>query len=156
LRQKLFAILFFGAFFILFFNKVNASHLVGADITYTCLGGNTYKFTLTVYRDCASGALLEPTYNISYSSTSCGLQGTFTVAKIPGTGLEISPVCPTVPSTCTGGTSPGIQKFVYEGNVTLPKACSDWVFGFQECNRNSSINTISNPGNQCLYIEVSI
>lgn len=32
--------------------KASATHLVGSDISYTCLGGNTYRIDLTFYRDC--------------------------------------------------------------------------------------------------------
>ncbi|MFM7901912.1 MAG: hypothetical protein ACKPAD_07985, partial [Bacteroidota bacterium] len=30
----------------------NASHLAGGEITYQWLQGNTYQFTLNLYRDC--------------------------------------------------------------------------------------------------------
>ncbi|MBP7437761.1 MAG: hypothetical protein KBA16_08585, partial [Bacteroidia bacterium] len=29
-----------------------ASHSMGADLTYQCLGGNTYRVTVSFYRDC--------------------------------------------------------------------------------------------------------
>ena len=32
-----------------------AAHLVGGEISYLCLGNNTYRIKLRVYRDCASG-----------------------------------------------------------------------------------------------------
>ncbi|MBX9850182.1 MAG: hypothetical protein K2X86_00315 [Cytophagaceae bacterium] len=153
MRQKLstLALLIFSL--IISIENVKGSHLVGADITYTCTGANTYRFTLSLYRECASGALLEPIYTINYSSVSCNQQGSFEVFPISGTGGEISPVCPTVQSQCTGGASPGVQKFVYEGTVTLPQQCTDWIFGFRECNRNFGINTIVAPGQKCLYVE---
>ena len=31
--------------------KMNASHGMGADLTYNCLALNTYEFTLIFYRD---------------------------------------------------------------------------------------------------------
>ncbi|MEY3693280.1 MAG: hypothetical protein RL157_604, partial [Bacteroidota bacterium] len=33
----------------------NAAHLVGGEITYTCLGSNQYQVKLRIYRDCFSG-----------------------------------------------------------------------------------------------------
>jgi hypothetical protein len=35
--------------------SVNASHIVGGDIYYDYLGGNNYRFYITIYRDCNSG-----------------------------------------------------------------------------------------------------
>ncbi|HTN17541.1 MAG TPA: hypothetical protein VL092_07675, partial [Chitinophagaceae bacterium] len=32
-----------------------ASHIVGGEITYVCLGGNRYKITISIYRDCLGG-----------------------------------------------------------------------------------------------------
>ena len=29
-----------------------ATHLVGGEMTYTCLGNNTYEIQLVIYRDC--------------------------------------------------------------------------------------------------------
>ena len=43
-----------------------ASHAMGMDLTYVCLGGNTYEFTLNFYRDCAgAGAPGSLTININ-------------------------------------------------------------------------------------------
>ncbi|MEY4460081.1 MAG: hypothetical protein RL429_70, partial [Bacteroidota bacterium] len=33
----------------------SAAHLVGGEITYTCLGSNQYQVKLRIYRDCFSG-----------------------------------------------------------------------------------------------------
>ncbi|MBL0343143.1 MAG: hypothetical protein IPP71_21105 [Bacteroidetes bacterium] len=32
--------------------EVSASHAMGADLTYECMGGNTYKMRVSFYRDC--------------------------------------------------------------------------------------------------------
>ncbi|HEU4716685.1 MAG TPA: hypothetical protein VFU15_02585, partial [Bacteroidia bacterium] len=43
-------------FFLVFFaNDINATHIVGGEIFYDCLGGNNYRITLKVYRDCLNG-----------------------------------------------------------------------------------------------------
>lgn len=49
-------LLLLGIFFS-FNTSVQASHLMGSDITYQCLGNYKYKITLTVYRDCGGIAL---------------------------------------------------------------------------------------------------
>ena len=41
--------------------QLYASHIVGGDMYYDCLGGNTYQITLKIYRDCLSdGADFDP------------------------------------------------------------------------------------------------
>lgn len=40
-------ILLFG-----FYSKLNASHAMGGELTYKCVGGNAYVFELAFYRDC--------------------------------------------------------------------------------------------------------
>ena len=44
--------------------EVFASHIVGGEMYYDCLGGNSYQFTLKVYRDCYNG--IPPLDNPAY------------------------------------------------------------------------------------------
>src|SRR5688572_14368574 len=96
-----------------------ATHSMGADLTYECLGGNSYRVRLSFYRDCA-GIAAPPDAYIDLYSASCNLSTGFYVYPISGTGQEITPICPSDSSTCSGGTFTGIQEWVYEGTVTLP------------------------------------
>ncbi|MDP4742787.1 MAG: hypothetical protein NWR91_04945, partial [Schleiferiaceae bacterium] len=42
-----------------------SAHLVGGELTYTCIGENQYTIRLVVYRDCNStGAQLDPQSSI--------------------------------------------------------------------------------------------
>ena len=41
--------------FLSFLQKSFATHIVGGEITYKCLGHNNFEITLTVYRDCFNG-----------------------------------------------------------------------------------------------------
>ena len=134
----------FGIAILLLCNPLlsEATHISGADITYKYVSGNTYQLSLTLYRDCA-GIAAPNAVGVNYSSTSCSFNGTVNLAKLPGTGKEISHVCSTAVTTCRGGTLPGIQKWEYVGNVTLPMQCSDWIFGYTVCCRNCAISTLS-------------
>jgi hypothetical protein len=131
--------------------KTFASHSMGADLTYTCIGGNTYKVRLAFYRDCTG--IAEPNYaTIDISSASCGLSLSVLCTKIPGTGQEITPLCPSATSTCNGGIFTGIEEWIYEGTVVLPQQCTDWTFSFTHCYRNTAINTIVDPGNSDFHV----
>lgn len=130
---------------------------MGADLTYTCLGGNQYLVRLSFYRDCA-GITPSSSIFIPVTSASCGQSLSVTVNQLPGYPIEVSPLCTAqLPnSTCNGGSLPGVQEYVYEGVITLPTACTDWVMSFREGNRNASITTISNPGSAWLYVEATL
>ena len=41
--------------FIFLVTGVQARHIIGGEITYTCRGNGTYDFEMRIYRDCASG-----------------------------------------------------------------------------------------------------
>ncbi|MCX6310112.1 MAG: PKD domain-containing protein [Bacteroidetes bacterium] len=129
-----------------------ASHAQGGDLTYTCLGGNNYRLRLAFYRDC-SGVSAPSNVTIDISSINCAQNLTATLNPIPGTGQDVTPICPNMLTVCNGGQNPGVQEWIYEGNVQLPQACTDWVFSFTLCCRNAAINTIVNPGGQNIYIE---
>jgi gliding motility-associated-like protein len=135
--------------------KALASHAMGADLTYECLGGNTYKVRLSFYRDCI-GILAPANVYVNIRSASCGQNLGVTCQPIPGTGQEVTYLCPTATSTCNGGTFTGIQEWVYEGIVTLPMQCADWEFSYSLCCRNAAITTISSPGSNTFFIYASL
>ena len=138
--------------------QVQATHAAGADLTYTSLGGLVYQVDATFYRDC-NGTLEPGNVTISYKSASCGFTRTALANKIPNdNGSEITMPCATAPSTCNGGNSPGIRKWIYRAIITLPAACSDWMFSYRICCRNCTISTIQNPcasGSE-IYIESAL
>ncbi|REJ80064.1 MAG: hypothetical protein DWQ44_08835 [Bacteroidetes bacterium] len=140
----------------IFPKKANATHLAGSDISYTCLGGNTYRVELTFYRDCA-GSPAPLGVGIEFRSASCNQYFTDTLLQVTGTGGEITYPCPTQVTRCedTLSTIPGIQQYRYTGIVTLPMRCADWVISWSYCCRNCDITTMvqqtpcvtgSNPG----------
>lgn len=139
----------------LFVQQSKASHAMGADLTYQCLGGNTYRITLSFYRDCIGiPAPTNPFVNIN--SASCGQSLGITCYPRTGTGKEITPACSSAVTTCQGGSFTGIQEWVYDGIVTLPANCTDWVFGYNLCCRNAAITTITSPGTSTFYIYATL
>ncbi len=155
-------ILFFVAFFIslalLGQQKAFATHAAGSDIKYRSLGGNQYEIEVTFYRDC--GGVAEPAdITVNCKSVSGNSNFNVTCTKVAsGNGEEITVPCVTSSSTCNGGTTTGIRKWIYRGTVTLPSQRADWVFSYNICCRNCSITTISNPcaSNSVLYIEATL
>ena len=136
---------------LVFSVSLKASHIAGCDLTYTCIGGNQYQITLAFFRDC-SGVSADNAVTI-YFQSSCG-NFTATLQRIPGTGQEITPVCPGQSTTCASGSLYGLQQYVYRGTVTLTP-CSNWTMYYTTCCRNPS-NTISNATSASMYIPATL
>ncbi len=152
-------VLCFFFFILLVFNneKSLASHAVGADLTYVCLGGNNYRFFFTLYRDC-QGIAVSPTYTIAGNST-CGGNAS-AIVSLDSTN-EITHTCPAIVSKCINPSSPyfGIQVNYYHGDVTLPSVCNSWTFGLSTaiCNRSAVINNLDpNGATYCLYVQATL
>lgn len=140
--------------------QASASHLVGADLTYTCLGNGQYEVTLTLYRDC--GGISAPTNAlINIASASCGITAPSVTLALDAanSGIEVSQLCPAaLPlSECNGAsTYPGIEVYVYTGIVTLPQGCDDWTLSYSLCCRNPDITNLVSPDVNDLYVETTI
>jgi gliding motility-associated-like protein len=152
------AVVFLFGLIIFNSEKATATHAAGADLTYRCLGGMVYQIDATFYRDC--GGTPEPgNVTITYKSGSCSYSRSSIANKlVQNNGEEITLPCVTSPSSCNGGFSTGLRKWVYRTTVTLPFACNDWVFSFRVCCRNCTVTTIQTPcaSNSELYVEATL
>ncbi|MBP6334855.1 MAG: hypothetical protein KA444_05225 [Bacteroidia bacterium] len=148
---KLFYIFYF-ILLTLFFQveKMNASHAMGAELTYECLGGNQYRLTYAFYRDC-SGIPAPPSVNVNYTS-SCFAGSTVNLVPTISSPTQLLLTCPSATTTCNGGVHTGIEEWIYQAIVTLPGPCSDWNFSYAECCRNASITTVPNISSYELYV----
>ena len=153
--------------FMLFLGiKSYATHVVGVDLYYTYVTGNTYNITLVAYGDCAGAAF--PSLSTS-SPLICIYDGNTSVGSVsltlqpPTKGVEITPVCPadSLLTQCTNiaYTIPGIKRFVYTGTYTLPYTSSVWRFlftgnmgGGTSAGRGSTITNIVGPGSTMIQL----
>ena len=133
-------------------DRVLASHSMGLDLTYECLGGDTFALQLTFYRDC-DGVAAPTNPDITISSVSCAQN--FVVSLTQVSVRELNAVCASLQTTCSGGTYPGIEEYVYRDTIVLPDTCDDWIFSNAVCCRNNAINTIS-PTNVDIYVETTL
>ncbi len=140
-----------------------ANHLVGMDLIYTHISGNTYRITLVAYGDCGSATAPGSAF-ASLSSASPRVYiyngnslvgGINLIIQPPSAGIEITPVCPAFLSqtqcTSLAFPTPGIKKFVYSANYTLPSTSPVWRFiytgelGASIAGRALSITNIPSP-----------
>ncbi len=144
-KKLFFSIPYLICFIIMLGPPLRASHIVGGEITYTCLGNNVYDIELRLFRDCSgiglpANATIE-VYDgarVSVGSFSTFLQG-LSFLKIP------KPACATVnPNFCV---QTGAYRYT---NITLPPSTTGYRFVFQECCRNANISNLgvlsSSPG----------
>ncbi len=144
-----------------------ATHIVGADLFYSYVSGNTYQITLVAYGDCAGSsfpALPMSTPVICIYDANTSVASITLALQAPTNGIEITPVCPadTSLTQCTNASYaiPGIKKFVYTGNYTLPYTSSTWRFLFTgymgasggSAGRGSGITNILSPGTSIIQL----
>ncbi len=137
------------------FAKLNATHIVGGEMSYDDLGGGTYRIILKVYRDCFNGippldgdnSLGQTSIPAIITVRSCIgdlLIGTFDI----GTPI-ITNIPPTINSPCI--QTPGgicVQEGVYNYTISLPPTTGGYYIAYQRCCRNNSILNLTQPGGQ--------
>ena len=143
--------------FILLGNVCFATHAVGSDMRVTWVGPGPldYEVQIVFYRDCA-GSPAPGTMTFCYASSNCGINNSMAIGQDAGTGQEISPICPTQTTRCSGGTFMGVQEYTYTSTITLPSACDDWVFTTFLCCRNNAITNLNNPGGARINIRATL
>ncbi|MGB1003788.1 MAG: gliding motility-associated C-terminal domain-containing protein [Salibacteraceae bacterium] len=136
--------------FIGFTQDSKASHISGGDISYECIGQDSFLITLNLFRDC-DGVGLGTTQNVNFTST-CG--GTANAQLVQTVSNEISQLCPNqIPnSTCNGGNWPGMEQYVYTGIVVLSPPCNSWTMSWSSCCRNQQISNLTAPQGLNTYL----
>ncbi len=116
-----------------------ANHLVGMDLFYTWVSGNTYKITLIAYGDCgctgcAFSALPSASPEVYIYNGNTYMATIHLAIEAPTTGVEVTPVCPAdaALTQCTNPAFaiPGIKKFVYSNVYTVSGTSAYWRFLF--------------------------
>ena len=133
----------FIVFILSFFAfTTNASHIVGGDIYYDYLGNNTYRFYISVYRDCNStGAAFDSPLKLGVFTSNGSL---FQEIDVPFPGSTNVPVvfnnpCVTPPTNiCT-------ENAIYETLIVLPPSAGGYTVTYQRCCRGPNISNINNP-----------
>ncbi len=135
----------------LFPSLVEARHIIGGDITYTCLGDvspgvKRWRFTMHIYRDCyGNGAPFDqPAEFAIYRGTETNntLYSTYSINNFDYTKLiPDTPQCVTnIPQVC-------VEEAVYSFEDQLPVLTNaSYFIVYQRCCRNNTITNIINPG----------
>ncbi|MGN6569267.1 MAG: PKD domain-containing protein [Flavipsychrobacter sp.] len=141
-------------FLACFFTPAKATHIVGGEVTYKCLGNNWYEFTLTIYEDCLTGlpsaiAGDDPAFVNIFDGKgnpvlrdANGFLMNFDTIRLASRILvptNFSNACVTnPPATC-------LNKATFVKRYYLPPNGTGYTFVYQRCCRNRSVQNIVNP-----------
>ena len=152
-----------------FSHQAQASHMMGADISYKCNGGpGKYKIIFKIYRDCKGISFNNPTigaYIGNNGGTQCGSIG---ISAKRTSISDVSLVCAGGTKPCnpqnTGNSGEGVEVHTYEATVDFNVApwsttlagsgCCEVNFTAGQCCRNGAINT--GPGNNNFFATAMI
>ncbi len=146
----------------LFTQDANATHIVGGNITYRCLGNNQYEIRLSLRRDCLLGAddaqfdnpasigFFDATTNQPLIFAGFGGQllmnfnedDTLNDIFESDCGVIGAPVC--------------VHQTTYVDTIFLPFWANGYKMVYQRCCRNSSVNNILNPVNTGMTLETNM
>ncbi len=141
---------------------------MAVDLTYSCLNeaDQSYALTVNFYFDCGSLIIQQPTSGIFVDVFSSSFGETLSielVRDISIEGEEVSQLCESIldndESNCQSGNFPGVKKYVFEGIVTLPQKCPDWVFAYRLHDlafRSQTITNLLSPELQKIYVEATL
>ncbi len=154
--------------FLLSSRMGSANDIMGADISYRCLGNDSFEFTCIVYKDCnANWQIPAGVYNLSVSANSCTMTP-FTVSPQLISCVDITPICDgyctKCNSTCNSSTSNstcsfpyGIEKLTFRAIVYLGNtSCCDFHIGYiGNSTRNTATTTCCNTDLFYTYVEMN-
>ncbi|MFT4602245.1 MAG: hypothetical protein ACI857_002431 [Arenicella sp.] len=137
-----------------FVNEAKASHIMGGEITWKCLGSGNYEFDLVLYRDCNGLDIVDPTLNLevwghgTVTTIQCDLFST----------VDLSPECTElvgfpIQLECgvgsQSGNGPGaVQKYTYRSapiQLAGTPPATGWAFTYDSFSRNWGLTNIDNP-----------
>jgi len=145
-------------FFLLFTFIISlntfASHIIGGEMFYDCLGGNQYRITVKLYRDCFSdGASYDDPLNLTVFDNN-GNNVKHIEIPFPGSthlsGDFNGNPCINPPNDLC------IEEAIYQKIITLPDSSDNYTIAYQRCCRTPNVTNLTNPGNQGLTLTVQI
>ena len=121
---------------------------------YDCLGGNQYRITVKIYRDCNStGAPFDQNLPITVFDGNGVQIDNFTIPFPGSTTLPVAfnnNLCVTVPSNIC------IEEGIYQTTVTLPNSTTGYTLAYQRCCRGPNVTNLLSPAGQGLTLITEI
>ncbi len=123
-----------------------ATHIVGGRIFYECLGENTFRITLKIYRDCYNGeAPFDNPANVAiYRRSDNSLYDVLQIrlGSVTPVPVILDDPCLNAPPTLC------VEEGLYTAVIELPASSEGYLLSYQRCCRNATIANLFNPGEQ--------
>ncbi len=150
IMKKILSLLLLPLFFFAFTNKIQATHIVGGDISYECLGPSQtsgimeYRITMHVYRDRINGqaAFDNPAIVGIYAGSNTAT--TFNILRLTNPVITTIPIVFTNPCLVAPANI-GVEEGTYTGIVELPFNPDGYTISYQRCCRNRTVNNLATP-----------
>ncbi len=132
--------------------SAEATHIVGGNMTYRCLGGDQYEITLTFRRDCENGANDAPlddpaTFGIfdRFGALQTHLGDELGRTFVPLQTRQV--ILADVNENCIIGNTGNlcVEEAIYRDTISLPFNKLGYFISYQRCCRNIILNNIDNP-----------
>ncbi len=122
--------------------QVNASHIVGGEMTYKYLNNNNYEIKLVIYRDCFNG--VPPFDNPATIIVYNNIGATINTLSIPI--LLKDSIQNTISDPCIVPPSNICYEYArYSATVNLPPITGGYYLVYQKCCRNITISNLNTP-----------
>lgn len=145
-------------------SPTKATHMMGADMSYQCLGNGKYKIIAKVYRDCRGVGLSPVSFGAFAGSNGSNQCGSVNLSGLTRTGIkDVTTRCSSSSNPCnpqnTFGTGKGVEEHTFEATIDFTatplsqfvgrSACCEITFYTGQCCRNGGITT--GAANQDFY-----
>lgn len=141
MRYRLIA--FIGLLFFGWVAPVHGTHIVGAELSYECLGGNDYQFELKMYRDCLNGqaGFDNPLYLFIFTGSGA-LYTTHTINSLQS-AVEL---IPENWDACVGSPQGFcVQEGIYRTIINLPPRADGYDVAWARCCRSGIVSNLAQP-----------
>ncbi len=149
----------FIAFLLCFFcNFIQAQSpsIFAGEISYQCVGPQTYAVSLNVYADC-SEADLPDSVSLDWSGSCSGTNsGTLLMPKAAGFPVDMTNAFFFGTSSCNGGLTRGVEHYLYTDTLVIAANCSAVNLSWLTCCRNDSLTSILSPSTTSFYLETTL
>ena len=139
--------------------RAQATHAMGGELTYECIGSDLYLVTLNFYRDCNGVAAPTGGADLQFNVRSVLCNANFNANLTFQSVQVITPICAFETDRCTSTSGTyGIERYTYTATINLSAFanCTDWIIAWDLCCRNNAITSLVSPGGQQLYLETRL
>jgi len=121
------------------FQSIKATHIMGSDFEYACLGNGKYKITVKVYRDCNGIPISQS--NVVARSSNNEVISISNQTKISAKDITFLNGCASQ-SRCSGSGFYGIEQHIWTMTLDLDSfSTCEWTLSWEQNARNTSITT---------------